>query len=160
MTNNHVVTGAATLEVFVGGDTTKSYNAHVLGVSECNDLPSSRSRATAYPYFNWFDGEITAGNDVFAAGYPLGDPEFTLTKGIVAKAKARATLAVRRRSTTRSSTTPTSSPATRAGRCITEDAQVVGINYAGCDCAGDEHRAVLRHRIGLGAGRRRPAAAR
>ena len=38
VTNNHVVTGAATLEVFVGGDTTKSYNAHVLGVSECNDL--------------------------------------------------------------------------------------------------------------------------
>jgi serine protease Do len=38
VTNNHVVTGAATLEVFVGGDTTKGYNATVVGVSECNDL--------------------------------------------------------------------------------------------------------------------------
>ena len=38
VTNNHVVTGAATLEVFIGGDTSKSYNASVVGVSECNDL--------------------------------------------------------------------------------------------------------------------------
>ena len=38
VTNNHVVTGAATLEIFIGGDTTHSYNATVLGVSECNDL--------------------------------------------------------------------------------------------------------------------------
>src|SRR4029079_3446653 len=38
VTNNHVVTGAATLEVFIGGDKDKSYNATVLGVSECNDL--------------------------------------------------------------------------------------------------------------------------
>src|SRR5262245_42114885 len=38
VTNNHVVAGAATLEVYVGGDLDKSYNAKVLGVSECNDL--------------------------------------------------------------------------------------------------------------------------
>ena len=38
VTNNHVVAGAATLEVYVGGELDKSYNAKVLGVSECNDL--------------------------------------------------------------------------------------------------------------------------
>ena len=38
VTNNHVVSGAATLEVFIGGDTSQSYNAQILGVSECNDL--------------------------------------------------------------------------------------------------------------------------
>ena len=38
VTNNHVVTGAATLEVFIGGETEDSYNAKVVGVSECNDL--------------------------------------------------------------------------------------------------------------------------
>src|SRR3954447_25590233 len=38
VTNNHVVAGAATLEVHVGGDVDKSYNARILGVSECNDL--------------------------------------------------------------------------------------------------------------------------
>src|SRR5690349_4642717 len=38
VTNNHVVTGAGKLEVRIGGDTSESYNAEVLGVSECNDL--------------------------------------------------------------------------------------------------------------------------
>ena len=38
VTNNHVVTGAALLKVWVGGDTSKVYNAKVLGVSECSDL--------------------------------------------------------------------------------------------------------------------------
>ena len=38
VTNNHVVAGAATLEVYVGGELDTSYNAQVLGVSECNDL--------------------------------------------------------------------------------------------------------------------------
>ena len=38
VTNNHVVAGAATLEVYIGGDLDESYNATILGVSECNDL--------------------------------------------------------------------------------------------------------------------------
>src|SRR4030042_2834735 len=38
ITNNHVVTGAALLQVWVGGDTNKVYNARILGVSECSDL--------------------------------------------------------------------------------------------------------------------------
>src|SRR5690349_13678258 len=37
VTNNHVVTGAAKLEVFVGGSE-ESVSATVLGVSECSDL--------------------------------------------------------------------------------------------------------------------------
>jgi serine protease Do len=118
VTNNHVVTGAATLEVFIGGDTTKGYNADVVGVSECNDLAVIDIDAPGdLPRFDWYDGEVKAGLDVYAAGFPLGDPEFTLTKGIVAKAKAVATSPGRRRSTTPSSTTPTSSRATPAGRC-------------------------------------------
>ena len=35
ITNNHVVTGAALLKVWVGGDTSRSYNAQILAVSEC-----------------------------------------------------------------------------------------------------------------------------
>ena len=89
VTNNHVVTGAATLEVFVGGDTEDSYNATVLGVSECNDLALiDINESEPLPYLEWFDGDIAAGTDVYAAGFPLGDPEFTLTRGIVAKAEA------------------------------------------------------------------------
>ena len=44
VTNNHVVAGAATLEVYVGGELDESYNATILGVSECNDLAAHRHR--------------------------------------------------------------------------------------------------------------------
>ena len=132
VTNNHVVTGAATLEVYIGGDTTKSYNAQVLGVSECNDLAVIKVNTTEdVPYMEWYDGEIRAGLDVYAAGFPLGDPEFTLTKGIVAKAKAGGDL------------TGTSSidhtiehdaniqPGNSGGPLLTPDGKVAGVNYAG-----------------------------
>jgi serine protease Do len=89
VTNNHVVTGAATLEVYVGGDTSKSYNARVLGVSECNDLALIQlDTKELLPTLDWQADEPTVGEEVYAAGFPLGDPEFTLTRGIVAKARA------------------------------------------------------------------------
>ncbi len=132
VTNNHVVAGAATLEVYVGGDLDKSYNAKVLGVSECNDLAVIKLNTNdETPHLDWFDGDIKAGLDVYAAGYPLGDPEFTLTKGIIAKAKAAGDL------------TGTSSidhtiehdaniqPGNSGGPLVNSDGQVVAINYAG-----------------------------
>lgn len=132
VTNNHVVAGAATLEIFVGGDTARSYNATVLGVSECNDLALiDISESEPLPYLEWYDGEITAGLDVYAAGFPLGDPQFTLTRGIVAKARAGGDL------------TGTSSidhtiehdaniqPGNSGGPLISADGKVVGVNYAG-----------------------------
>ena len=132
VTNNHVVTGAATLEVFVGGDTSKSYNATVVGVSECNDLAVIDIDAPGdLPRLDWYDGEIKAGLDVYAAGFPLGDPEFTLTRGIVAKARAGGDL------------TGTSSidhtiehdaniqPGNSGGPLLTTDGKVAGVNYAG-----------------------------
>jgi len=132
VTNNHVVTGAATLEVFIGGDTTKGYNAKVVGVSECNDLAVIDIDAPGdLPRFDWYDGAVKAGLDVYAAGFPLGDPEFTLTKGIVAKAKAGGDL------------TGTSSidhtiehdaniqPGNSGGPLVNDEGQVVAVNYAG-----------------------------
>jgi serine protease Do len=132
VTNQHVVTGAATLEIFIGGDTTRSYNAQVLGVSECNDLAVLQVNVPGQvTYFEWYEDEPRAGLDVYAAGYPLGEPEFTLTRGIVAKAKAGGDL------------TGTSSidhtlehdaniqPGNSGGPLITQDGKVIGINYAG-----------------------------
>ena len=40
-----------------------------------------------FPYLDWHPGDINVGLEVYAAGFPLGDPEFTLTKGIVSKAQ-------------------------------------------------------------------------
>ncbi len=132
VTNNHVVAGAATLEVFVGGDTSNSYNATILGVSECNDLALiDIAESEPLPYLEWFDGEVTAGLDVYAAGFPLGDPEFTLTRGIVAKARAAGDI------------TGTSSidhtfehdaniqPGNSGGPLVSTEGTVVGVNYAG-----------------------------
>jgi serine protease Do len=132
VTNNHVVTGAATLEVFIGGDTTTSYNATVVGVSECNDLALIDINAPGeLPRFQWYADEVSTGLDVYAAGFPLGDPQFTLTRGIVAKAKAGGDL------------TGTSSidhtiehdaniqPGNSGGPLLTADGQVAGVNYAG-----------------------------
>jgi serine protease Do len=128
VTNNHVVTGAALLEVYIGGDT-EPHNAKVLGVSECSDLAVIDIEGEGYPYLEWYQGDITVGMDVYAAGYPLGNPEYTLTKGIVAKEKA-------------AGDTPWSSverviehdatinPGNSGGPLVTPDGKVVGVNYA------------------------------
>ncbi len=132
VTNNHVVAGAATLEVYIGGELDDSYNATILGTSECNDLALIKINADEdLPYLQWYDGEITPGLDVYAAGYPLGDPEFTLTRGIIAKAEAGGDL------------TGTSSidhtvehdaaiqPGNSGGPLVDDVGEVVAINYAG-----------------------------
>ena len=132
VTNNHVVAGAATLEVFIGDDTTKSYNATIIGVSECNDLALIDIRESSpLAYLDWYDEEIVAGLDVYAAGFPLGDPQFTLTRGIVSKANADGDI------------TGTSSidhtiehdanihPGNSGGPLVSTDGRVVGVNYAG-----------------------------
>lgn len=130
VTNNHVVTGAATLEVFIGGDTTVSYNATVVGVSECNDLAVIKiDTDDPLPTLGWFDGDPSVGQEVYAAGFPLGDPEYTLTRGIVAKAQA-------------SGDTPWASidftiehdaniqPGNSGGPLVGADGRVVAVNYA------------------------------
>ncbi|NJO84564.1 MAG: hypothetical protein HC828_18525 [Blastochloris sp.] len=76
VTNNHVVTGAALLRVFVGGKS-EPVNARVLGVSECSDLAVIDIEGDGFPYLEWYGDDIRVGLDVFAAGFPLGDPEFT-----------------------------------------------------------------------------------
>lgn len=87
VTNNHVVTGSALLKVWVGGES-EPRNARVLGVSECSDLAVIDIEGDGYPYLDWHSGPIDVGLEVYAAGFPLGDPEFTLTKGIISKARA------------------------------------------------------------------------
>ncbi len=86
VTNNHVVTGAGTLEVWIGGDKSKSVTAEIVGVSECLDLAVVKLPAGDYPTLDWRSGEIKPGLEVYSAGFPLGDPNYTLTKGIVSKA--------------------------------------------------------------------------
>jgi serine protease Do len=73
LTNNHVVTGSAYLDVYVGGEEDPR-RAEILGVSECSDLALIDIDGSNYPYLKWRDEPIEAGLQVYAAGYPE-DPE-------------------------------------------------------------------------------------
>jgi serine protease Do len=130
VTNNHVVTGAATLEVYIGGELDRSFNATVLGVSECNDLAVIDIAEDApLPYLTWSDEEIAAGLEVYAAGYPLGDPEFTLTRGIVAKAEASGDVPWASIDSTIEHDAAIQ-PGNSGGPLVDANGHVVGVNYA------------------------------
>lgn len=135
LTNNHVVTGAALLNVWVGGDTTKSYNAQILAVSECSDLALIDLEGDGFPYLEWYPDPITVGLEVYAAGFPLGDPEFTLTKGIVSKERANG-------ESSWASVNhviehdATINPGNSGGPLVTDEGQIVGVNYASYAAAG------------------------
>jgi serine protease Do len=86
ITNNHVVTGAGTLSVTIGGGT-KTYPVKVVSTSECLDIAVVKVTVPgSVPYFDWATDNISTGSDAYALGYPLGDPTFSMTKGAVVKA--------------------------------------------------------------------------
>lgn len=129
VTNNHVVTGSALLRVWVGGET-QPRNARILGVSECSDLAVIDIDGEGYPYIDWYPGTPSVGTDIYVAGFPLGDPEYTLTRGIVSKENAFGE-------------TPwasvdsvleydaTTNPGNSGGPVVDGNARVVAVHYAG-----------------------------
>jgi len=128
VTNNHVVAGAAFLEVYIQGDPTPR-NARVVGVSECSDLALIDIDGDGFAYLSWYEGPLDVGLDVYTAGFPLGDPEFTVTRGTLAKADANG-------ETGWASVghviqhDATINPGNSGGPLVTPTGQVVGINYA------------------------------
>jgi hypothetical protein len=102
----------------------------VLGVSECSDLAVIDIEGEGYPYFEWHDGAINTGIDVYAAGFTFSDPEFTLTRGIVSKAEANGETpwasvdAVLEHDAT-------INPGNSGGPLVGNNSKVVGVNYAG-----------------------------
>ncbi len=130
VTNNHVVTGAALLKVWIGGDARRTYNAKVVGVSECSDLALIDIEGDDFPYLDWHEGPINVGLEIYAAGYPLGEPQFTLTRGIVSKEEtggetswASVDYVIEHDATI--------NPGNSGGPLLDEDGRVVGINYSG-----------------------------
>ena len=143
VTNNHVVTGAALLQIWVAGEE-KPRNARILGVSECWDLAVIDVEGEGYSYLDWYTGEIKPGMDVYTAGFPLGDPEYTLTKGIISKANANG-------ETSWASLDAVIEHDARirggnsGGPLVTSDGKVVGINFAGIEST-DQNFAILGSR--------------
>lgn len=131
VTNNHVVTGAATLEVFIGGDDATGYNATLVGVSECNDLALIQLDADEpLPYLDWAEGDPSVGTEVYAAGFPLGDPEYTLTRGIVAKANASGDTSWASIDSTIEHDANIQ-PGNSGGPLVGADGRVIAVNYSG-----------------------------
>ena len=141
--NNHVVTGAALLQIWVAGEE-KPRNARILGVSECWDLAVIDVEGEGYSYLDWYSGEIKPGMDVYTAGFPLGDPEYTLTRGIISKANANG-------ETSWASVDAVIEHDARirggnsGGPLVTNDGKVVGINFAMIEST-DQNFAILGSR--------------
>lgn len=129
ITNNHVVAGGAYFNVWVAGEANPR-NAKVIGVSECADLAVIDIEGAGFPYLDWYDAPIKTGLEVYTFGFPLGDPEITMTNGIVAKAKAAG-------NTDWASVeqvlqhTAAINPGNSGGPLVDANGHVVGINYAG-----------------------------
>jgi serine protease Do len=129
VTNAHVAEGAATLKVYVGGSTTP-INAKILGVSECNDLAVIDLAGDGFPYLTWHQGPVDVTTKVWAAGFPLGDPQYTVTDGSIAKNNADGKREWASMDYTYESTAPIQH-GNSGGPLLAEDGSVVGINYAG-----------------------------
>lgn len=130
VTNNHVVTGADSIEAFVGTDQ-RSADTTILGVSECADLAVLEISGDGYTFLEWYDGEISAGLDVWALGFAGDDPSYTTTEGTIT--------AVRETSSTWTSIDSEIEHTARiregnsGGPLVDESSRVVGVNYAAID---------------------------
>jgi serine protease Do len=131
VTNNHVVTGAALLQVYLADEPTP-YNARVVAVSECSDLAVIDIDGEGFDSLAWSTEPATAGTEIFAAGFPLGDPEYTLLDGIVSKENAFGETSWASVDAVIEHSADTL-PGNSGGPIVTADGKVVAVNYAGND---------------------------
>lgn len=129
VTNNHVVGGGAAYEVFVDGED-EPRNASVIGLSECSDLAVIDITGDGFPFVEFWNGDPVVSTPVLAAGFPLLEPEFTLTRGIISKQEAGgdtywASVGAVLEHDARIR------PGNSGGPLFTEDGYVVGVNYRG-----------------------------
>jgi hypothetical protein len=100
----------------------------VLGTSECADLAVVQVEGSDFAYLDWYEEEVKTGLDVYAAGYPLLDPEYNLTKGIISKINADGQTSWSSMSYIYGHDAKIN-PGNSGGPLVTTDGKVVGINY-------------------------------
>ena len=129
VTNNHVVAGSSTIEVFFNNDD-KSIPAQLIAKSECLDLALLKIRGDEYNYFQFNTEDTIIGTEIRAAGYPLGDKQFTLTDGIISKVSADSvqTWAYVQESFEH---TAIINPGSSGGPIFNDDFKILGVSYAG-----------------------------
>jgi len=130
LTNNHVVAGAGLVHVWLEGDDSPR-TAQILGRSECSDLAVIDLSGDGYNYLELSTSEIWTGQKIYAAGFPNGSVDLTMTSGIISKRHVTgggnhywASLDHELEHDARLN------PGSSGGPLVTEDAKVVGINYA------------------------------
>ena len=129
VTNNHVVTGSAFLQIYVEGEE-QPRNARILGVSECSDLAVIDIEGDGFPSLQWREGDIPTGLDIYVAGFPFfGNEEFTLTRGIVSKANTDGETGWASVDSV-IEIDAVINPGNSGGPLVDKDGRVVGVNYA------------------------------
>tara|TARA_Y100000992_G_scaffold283656_1_gene233144 strand:+ start:446 stop:2197 length:1752 start_codon:yes stop_codon:yes gene_type:complete len=131
VTNNHVVGGAVTIDVYIGEER-NSYKAKIIGTSECDDIAVLKIDLPVGGafYFEFEESNPVLGEDILAIGFPRGDEQITYLNGIVSKEKAEG-------SNQWSSIdyafehTAEILPGSSGGPIINELGKVVGVAYAG-----------------------------
>lgn len=133
VTNSHVVNGGASYRVYVGGRSEgEEKNASIIGVAECADLAVLDIEGEGYPTFEWASERPALDDDVWAFGFPLCTPDFTLTRGGVSTIRANV-------ATPWASVDAVIEHTARirggnsGGPLVNENGEVVGVNYAGSD---------------------------
>lgn len=130
VTNNHVVTGAGLIKVYMDGES-QPRNARLLGYSECNDLAVIKIDGADFSYLNWFEGAVNVGQEVYLAGFPLGEPEYSLTKGIISKSNTNGDTSWTSIKGGILAHDATGNPGNSGGPLVTSQGEVVGIHFAG-----------------------------
>lgn len=135
VTNNHVVTGAGLIRVWLNGET-QPRNARLLGYSECNDLAVIKIDGSDFSYLKWFEGNIEVGQEIYLAGFPLGEPEYSLTKGIISKSNTNGDTNWTSIKGGILAHDATGNPGNSGGPLVTSDGEVVGVHFASFKEAG------------------------
>ncbi|MDO8392445.1 MAG: trypsin-like peptidase domain-containing protein [Actinomycetota bacterium] len=84
VTNNHVVAGAAAIEVFASGSSVP-IPAKVVATSECADLAVIDLAGGGYQPITWATSDPEVGRAVEALGYPNGAEALIVTKGLISE---------------------------------------------------------------------------
>ncbi len=130
VTNNHVVTGAGLIKVYMNGES-QPRNARLLGYSECNDLAVIKVDGSDFSYLKWFEGTVDVGQEIYLAGFPLGEPEYSLTKGIISKSNTNGDTSWTSIKGGILAHDATGNPGNSGGPLVTSQGEVVGVHFAG-----------------------------
>ncbi len=149
VTNNHVVTGSSTLDVYVEGQE-EPLGAEILGVSECSDLAVVDIEGGGYEDFlSWREGPIESSLHVNALGYPSDDlaadekPDQTFSEGVVGSVEGEGDVAWASVGSVLEHAAQIR-PGNSGGPLIDDKGRVVGVNFAGGGGESQRYYAISR----------------